>query len=59
VADKPVSRIVMTKLLLMAAGIAVWATGVRMEERTLQWVGLAALVLAFLLRFTRRSEGKS
>ncbi|HET7586249.1 MAG TPA: hypothetical protein VFK13_15155 [Gemmatimonadaceae bacterium] len=52
------SPVTMAKIILYAAGIVVWAIGVRTGERTLQLVGLAALVVAFVLRFGRRDRSR-
>jgi hypothetical protein len=42
------------KVALVVAGILVWAYGVRVDDRTITWIGIAFLVAAFLLRFVRR-----
>ena len=53
------SAITSIKLALVAVGILVWAYGVRVDDRTITWIGIAFLVAAFLLRFLgrRRSAG--
>ena len=40
--------------------IVVWAYGVRVDDRTVTWIGTAFLVAAFLLRFfgRKRSPGR-
>ena len=47
------------KVALVAVGILVWGYGVRVDDRTIRWVGIAFLVAALLLRFLgrRRSTG--
>lgn len=42
------------KLGLAAIGVILWAYGVRTDDHTLSWIGIAFLVAAFLLRFWRR-----
>ena len=53
------SALTSVKLALVAIGIFVWAYGVRVDDRTITWIGIAFLVAAFLLRFVgrRRSPG--
>lgn len=39
------------KLLLAIIGIVIWAFGARNDEHNLQWLGIAVIVIAFLMRF--------
>lgn len=42
------------KLVIAAAGMAVFLTGVRMELEIVRWIGIGLVVVAFLLRFIGR-----
>ena len=44
------------KLILALIGIATWGYGVRIDHRPVQWVGVALLAIALLLRFMFRRE---
>lgn len=44
------------KLLVAAAGLSVWAMGVRMGNDRMRWVGIVLLAIATLLRFFRDRE---
>ncbi len=46
----PLTRL---KIVVAAVAIAVWATGARLEDERLEWVGIALLAGAFLLRFLK------
>jgi hypothetical protein len=46
-----VTRLSRAKLALGAAGLAVWAYGVRVEDERFQWAGVLLMLGAFLLRF--------
>lgn len=48
------------KLVITAAGLAVFMTGVRIESAMLRWIGILLVLVAFLLRFMgRRSSPAS
>ena len=42
------------KLVIAAAGMAVFLTGVRMELGIVRWIGIGLVAVAFLLRFIGR-----
>lgn len=42
------------KLVITAAGLAVFLTGVRIESTLLRWIGIGLVTVAFLLRFLGR-----
>ena len=44
-------RILVAKIACALAGIGVFAYGVRTEDGVVRWVGIALVVVAFLLRF--------
>lgn len=50
----PLTRI---KLATAAAGVVVWAVGVRIGEERLKWAGIAILAFAFLLRLLNDKPG--
>ncbi len=50
----PLTRI---KLATAAAGVVVWAVGVRIGEERLKWAGIAILAVAFLLRLLNNRHG--
>ncbi len=39
------------KLGLALIGVATWGYGVRVDDRRVQWLGIAFIAVAFLLRF--------
>jgi uncharacterized protein YqgC (DUF456 family) len=39
------------KLGVVLIALIIWAYGFRTDDRTLMWVGMALVVVAFLLRF--------
>ena len=48
------NRIALVKIVLAVIGIGIFAYGVRVDDRAIRWVGLAFVLLAFVLRFARR-----
>ena len=44
------------QLAFLAVGLVAWAYGQRADDQRLVWVGIAFLVVATLLRFTKRRE---
>jgi hypothetical protein len=42
------------RFALAVAGILVWAYGLRIDDRTIRWGGIALLAVAVLLRFWPR-----
>ncbi|MHB1222439.1 MAG: hypothetical protein ACYC2G_00115 [Gemmatimonadaceae bacterium] len=51
----PLTRI---KLLVAAAGVSMWAMGVRLGDDRLRWGGIALLAVAFLLRLLKDRHGR-
>jgi len=49
-----VERIVVLKIACALAGIGMFAWGVRSEDSVVRWVGIALVVVAFLLRFVKK-----
>ena len=43
------------KLAAATVGVMVLAWGMRVDEPTIRWVGIAFLAAAFLMRFARRA----
>ena len=50
------SRLTVAKLVMGLAGIALFGTGIRLDEPGLRWAGVAIVGLAWLLRFVRRRD---
>jgi hypothetical protein len=50
------TRASQAKLAFVAAGLAAWATGVRLEDPLLRWVGTGLIAAAFLMRFVFRDK---
>ena len=50
------SRLTIAKLAFALVGIAVFAYGARVDDRIVRWVGIAFVVVAFLLRFVKRPD---
>jgi hypothetical protein len=50
------NRLTIAKLAFALSGIALFAYGARVEDGTIRWVGIAFVVVAFLLRFARRPD---
>jgi hypothetical protein len=42
------------KLAIAGAGLAVFLTGVRLNNDLLRWIGIGLVAVAFLLRFLKR-----
>jgi hypothetical protein len=55
-----VSEQLIAKLVITAAGLAVFLSGVRIDSALLRWIGIALVAVAFLLRFLgpRTKPGK-
>ena len=47
-------RITVLKIALALAGVGIFAFGVRSDETLVRWVGIACVVVAFLLRFVKK-----
>ena len=47
-------RITLLKVAFALAGIAIFVYGVRTEDNTVRWVGIAFVIAAFLLRFVKK-----
>ena len=47
-------RITVGKIALALAGVGIFAYGIRSEDNTMRWVGIACVVVAFLLRFVKK-----
>jgi hypothetical protein len=50
------NRLTIAKLAFALAGIAIFAYGARVDDGTIRWVGIAFVVVAFLLRFAKRPD---
>ena len=50
------TQIAAAKLVLAASGLVVWGYGIRTNEPSVQYVGIATLVVAVLLRFFKRRD---
>jgi len=53
------TRLTRVKLIVAAAGVSIWAVGVRVGDERLKWAGIAILVAAFLLRLLNDRPGAS
>jgi hypothetical protein len=51
-----VTRLTQAKLALAVVGLVLFGTGVQLEMNALRWGGIAAVAIAFLLRFFQRSD---
>jgi len=49
-------RITVTKIALALAGVGMFAFGVRSEDPVVRWIGIALVVIAFLLRFFKTTK---
>ena len=49
-------RITVTKIALALAGVGMFAYGVRSEDTVVRWIGIGLVVVAFLLRFFKRTK---
>ena len=47
-------RVIVLKLACALIGLAVFGYGVRYDDNTIRWVGIALVVVAFLLRFVKK-----
>ena len=47
-------RITVAKVALALAGVGIFAYGIRAEDTIMRWVGIACVVVAFLLRFVKK-----
>ena len=47
-------RITVIKIACALAGVGIFAWGVRSEENVIRWVGIAFVIVAFLLRFVKK-----
>jgi chromate transport protein ChrA len=45
------NRIILTRVVLAAVGIAVWGYGQRIDDPNVRWSGIAVLAVSLLLRF--------
>jgi len=52
-----VNEKLIAKLVITAAGLAVFMTGVRADSALLRWIGIVLVFVAFLLRFIGRRNG--
>ena len=50
------SQLLWIRLGLAVAGIIVWTLGLRTNDQTMQYGGIALLVAAVLLRFARKRD---
>jgi hypothetical protein len=51
-----VARRTPIQLALLAVGLLTWAYGQRSDDQRLVWLGIAFLIVATLLRFTKRRD---
>ena len=47
-------RVMVLKIACALAGIGIFAYGVRSEDNVVRWVGIAFVIVAFLLRFLKK-----
>jgi Na+(H+)/acetate symporter ActP len=47
-------RVTVAKIACALAGVGIFAWGVRAEEAIIRWVGIAFVVVAFVLRFVKK-----
>jgi len=47
-------RVTVTKVACALAGVGIFAYGVRNDDTIVRWVGIALVVVAFLLRFVKK-----
>ena len=47
-------RIVVLKIACALAGVGIFAWGVRSEDSVTRWIGIAFVIVAFLLRFMKK-----
>jgi hypothetical protein len=48
-------RLTVAKIAFALAGIGIFSFGVRAEDPIIRWVGIGFVVLAFLLRFLKKT----
>jgi hypothetical protein len=49
-----VDRILVLKIACALAGLGIFAWGVRTDDGTVRWVGIALVIVAFALRFVKK-----
>jgi hypothetical protein len=49
-------RLTVAKVAFALAGIGIFAYGVRSEDVVVRWVGIAFVVVAFLMRFVKKRD---
>ena len=47
-------RVMVLKIACALAGVGIFAYGVRSEDSVVRWVGIAFVIVAFLLRFLKK-----
>ena len=47
-------RVTVLKIACALAGVGIFAYGVRSEDNVVRWVGIALVIVAFLLRFVKK-----
>ena len=47
-------RVMVVKVACALAGVGIFAYGVRSEDNVVRWVGIALVIVAFLLRFVKK-----
>ena len=47
-------RVTVAKVACALVGVAVFAVGVRNDDDMVRWVGIALVIVAFLLRFVKK-----
>lgn len=48
------ARLTVLKIAFALAGVGIFAYGVRSEDSIVRWVGIAFVIIAFLLRFVKQ-----
>jgi hypothetical protein len=51
------NRIILTRVVLAAVGIAVWGYGQRIDDPNVRWAGIGILAVSLVLRFVPRKLG--
>lgn len=49
----------LAKVVIALIAVVIWAYGVRTDQPRLEWLGIAVLVVAFLMRFLSRTKPPS
>lgn len=52
------STLTRAKVTLALIGLVLFGAGIRLERTELRWIGLGFVMVAWILRFTGRREGR-